>query len=108
MRRILKRRPFTAAQMKRRQLESVVADHCVINGCIPQDDYAERLFEELESNAVNFSTIWASGEMPVLRYNEAFREWRKNQIEERNRLTTERTTCLLPWQILKHLPTGRQ
>ena len=108
MRRILKRRPFNAAQMKRRQMESVVEDHCVINGCIPQDDYAESLFEELESTAVDFSTIWESGEMPVLKYNAAFQEWRKEQIEERNALTSERITCLLPWQILKHLSSERK
>lgn len=108
MRRILKRRPFNAAQIKRRQLEPVFEENCVINGCIPQDDYAESLFEELESNAVDFSTIWEAGDMPVLKYNEAFQEWRKQQIEERNALTTERITCLLPWQILKHLPTERK
>jgi hypothetical protein len=108
MRRILKRRLFNAAQMKRRQIELVVEDHCVINGCITQDDYAESLFEELESTAVDFSTIWESGEMPVLKYNAAFQEWRKEQIEERNALTSERITCLLPWQILKYLSSERK
>jgi hypothetical protein len=108
MGRILNRRIWTAAQIKRRQRAPVFEDYCVINGCIPQDDYAESLFEELESNAVDFNTVWDSGEMPVLKYNETFRKWRQDQIEERKILTEERITCLLPWQILKHLPTGRK
>jgi hypothetical protein len=108
MRRILKRRPFNAAQIRRREIEPIIENNEVINGCIPQDDYAESLFEELESNAVDFGTIWDAGDMPVLKYNEAFREWRKQQIEERKTLTAERITCLLPWQILKHLPAERK
>jgi hypothetical protein len=106
MRRFFQRRPLTSDEFKRRQREPVFEDNCVMNGCLPQDDYAESLFEELESNAVDFSTIWDYGEMPVLKYNDTFREWRKQQIAERNTLTSERITCLLPWQILKHLSLG--
>jgi hypothetical protein len=103
MRRIFTNRRLTQAQLNRRQAEPMEQDGCIINGCLAHDDYAEELFAELEGSAVDFSTLWDSGNMPVLKFDDAFREWRKRQIEECHALTTERITCLLPWQILKHL-----
>ena len=83
-------------QVVRRQAEPIFDQGYVINGCIPQDDYAEEVFEELESTAVAFGTLWESGDMPVLKMDDAFRNWRKEQIEECRALVAERITCLLP------------
>ncbi len=72
------------------------------------DDYAEEVFETLESGAVAFGTVWEQGEMPVLKMDDAFRNWRKEQIEQCKALVAERITCLLPWQILKNLPAEQK
>ncbi len=66
-------KPWTLAQVKRREFEPKLEDGCVLNGCIPQDDYAEEVFETLESSAVSFGTVWERGEMPVLKMDDAFR-----------------------------------
>jgi hypothetical protein len=67
------------------------------------DTFAEDVFEEMESSAVEFTTLWESGDMPVLKYDAAFKQWRQKQIDECNRLREERITCLLPWQVLRNL-----
>ena len=90
-------------QMNRRDFEPEVEEGCIINGCIPMDDYAEAVFEELESEAVSFGTVWELGNMPILKLDDAFRTWRKGQIEQCKALVSERITCLLPWQVLKSL-----
>jgi hypothetical protein len=72
------------------------------------DDYAEEVFAQLESVAVEFGTLWESGDMPILKYDINFKEWRQRQIDECNTLHQERTTCLLPWQIVKHLSGNRK
>ncbi len=95
---------WTLPQMNRRDFEPEVEEGCIINGCVPVDDYAEQVFEELESSAVSFGTVWEQGDMPVLKLDDAFRAWRKDQIEQCKTLVSERITCLLPWQVLKHLP----
>ena len=95
-------------QMTRRQVEPILEQGCVVNGCIPQDDYAEEVFEELESSAVAFGTLWESGDMPVIKMDDAFRNWRKEQIEQCKALTAERVTCLLPWQVLPHLQADQR
>jgi len=46
--------------------------------------------------------------MPVLKMDDAFRNWRKEQIEACKALVTERTTCLLPWQVLRHIPSAQK
>jgi hypothetical protein len=108
MKRFWKQKPFNTEQVIRRQVELVIADGCVSNGCLPQDDYAEAVFAELESSAVNFTTLWDSGDMPVLKFDEAFRTWRKQQIDECQTLAKERITCTLPWQVLKYLSPERK
>ena len=72
------------------------------------DDYAESVFSELESSSVEFGTLWESGDMPVLKFDNMFRSWRENQIGECRTLMRERITCLLPWQILKHIPPEKR
>jgi hypothetical protein len=95
-------------RIKRRKVEPIIVNDCVINGCIPQDELSEEVFAELESNAVEFSTLWESGEMPVLKFDNNFRSWRKQQINDCNVITTERITCLLAWQVLKYLDNTRK
>ena len=90
-------------QLSRREIVPIEEDGCILNGCIPQDDFAESVFEELESSAVEFGTVWELGDMPVLKMNDDFRTWRKRQIDECTSLMRERTTCLLPWQVLRNL-----
>jgi hypothetical protein len=103
MKRYWKQNAMNREQVKRRQVEPVLEDGCIINGCIPHDEYSAEVFSELEDSSVEFSTLWESGAMPVLKFDDAFRAWRKEQIDECKTLMSERITCLLPWQILKHL-----
>jgi len=95
-------------QMVRRQVEPILERGCVINGCIPKDDYAEQVFAELENSAVAFGTLWESGDMPVIKMDDMFRNWRKEQIDACKSLVAERVTCLLPWQVLNHLPADQK
>ncbi|MCL2304497.1 MAG: hypothetical protein FWC43_04060 [Planctomycetaceae bacterium] len=107
--RILKQlRNWTVAERARRQATPLVIDGCVSNGCLLMDEYAEEVFEELESSSVEFSTLWESGDMPILKYDTAFKEWRQRQIDECNTIRNERITCLLPWEIVKHLSGCRK
>lgn len=108
MRRKWKMSNWNINQMNRRTFEPEFEDGCVINGCIPQDDYAGQVFDELEAEAVDFGTVWDRGDMPVLRVDEAFRAWRKEQIAQCKTLVSERITCILPWQVLKNLPSERK
>jgi len=103
-----KLRNWTAAERSRREILPILEDACIVNGCIPMDSFAEEVFAELESSAVEFSTLWESGDMPVLKYDTSFKEWRQEQIEECNTLRNERITCLLPWQVLRNLPNEKK
>ena len=108
MKRLWKLRYMTPAQQARRDIAPDIVDDCVSNGCVPMDDYAEAVYAELESAAVPFSTLWDSGDMPVLKYDDAFKKWRREQAEAIQTLTNERITCLLPWQILRYLSSNRK
>jgi len=100
--------PLTTRQQRRREVVPIVIDGCVVNGCLPKDDYDEEIYQELQNDAVSFSTLWESGDMPVLKMDDTFRRWRQGQIEACKALTAERVTCLLPWQVLKHLPINQK
>ncbi len=99
---------WTLPQMNRRDFEPEVEDGCIINGCVPQDDYAEAVFEELEGEAISYGTVWEQGDMPILKLDDAFRNWRKDQIEQCKALVSERITCLLPWQVLRNLSVDQK
>ena len=88
--------------------ESIVASLLPTHGCVPMDDYAEDVLDTLQSAAVAFGTLWESGQMPVLKYDDAFVEWRNDQIRENEKLVSERITCTLPWQVLNYLDTSRK
>jgi len=74
MRRQWRMSHWNLEQFSRREIVPLEENGCIINGCIPQDDYAEMVFEELESSAVAFGTLWESGDMPVLKMDDAFRQ----------------------------------
>jgi len=101
-------RNLTPAQRSRREVSPILEDGCIVNGCIPMDDFSQGIYEELENASVEFGTLWESGDMPVLKYDEQFKQWRQAQIEECNTLRNERITCLLPWQVLRNLPGDRK
>jgi hypothetical protein len=46
--------------------------------------------------------------MPVLKMDDTFRNWRKEQINECKALVAERITCLLPWQVLNHISADQK
>ena len=104
--RFWKMKPYTDAQKNRR--ENIDAALLTTHGCVPMDDYAEDVLETLQSSAVAFGTLWESGQMPVLKYDQAFLDWRNDQIRENEKLVNERITCTLPWQVLKHLDAKRK
>ena len=108
IRRKWKMNAWNLDQITRRQVEPILEQGCVINGCIPKDDYAAEVFEELESTSVAFGTLWESGDMPVLKMDDTFRQWRKEQIEACKALVAERITCLLPWQVLSHISADQK
>jgi hypothetical protein len=108
MKRYWKQKSFTIEQFVRRQVEPQVEDGCILNGCVPQDDYSSSVFEELQDSAIDFTTVWDNGEMPILKFDESFRNWRKRAIDECQMLAAEQVTCLLPWQVLKYLSSERK
>ena len=100
------RKEYTEQQKLRR--ENIVASLLPTHGCVPMDDYAEDVLDTLQSAAVAFGTLWESGQMPVLKYDDAFVEWRNDQIRENEKLVSERITCTLPWQVLNYLDASRK
>ncbi|MGL6193243.1 MAG: hypothetical protein ACRC2T_00305 [Thermoguttaceae bacterium] len=80
----------------------------IVNGCVPMDDYSESVLAELAADAVSFGTIWEAGDMPVLKYDTAFTDWRQKQIAENKTLRDERITCTLPWEVLKNTAPERK
>jgi hypothetical protein len=50
------------------------------------DDYAAEVLQDLQAAAVAFDTLWESGQMPVLKYDNAFVDWRNEQIRENEKL----------------------
>ncbi len=105
MRRWIKRE-YTEQQKVRR--ENIEKHLLPTHGCLTLDDYASEVLQELQAAAVEFTTLWESGQMPVLKYDDAFINWRDEQIRENQKLVDERITCTLPWQVLKHLDTQRR
>ncbi len=105
MRRWIKRE-YTEQQKFRR--ENIDRDRLQTHGCLTMDAYAAEVYAELQNAAVAFTTLWESGQMPVLRYDDAFTDWRDDQIRENEKLISERITCTLPWQVIKHLDANRK
>jgi hypothetical protein len=79
----------------------IVDDVCV-NGCLEQDEFDEQIAEMLADEAVDYGSVWDSGDMPVLKYNDAFKQWRNEEIKAIDELNAD-GYCLLPWVVLKSL-----
>ncbi|MGL6196869.1 MAG: hypothetical protein ACRC2T_18810 [Thermoguttaceae bacterium] len=87
MKRKWQRPNWTPRQIAHRQVEPLREDGCIVNGCLPLDDYAEDVFDLLLSDALSFDTLWESGDMPVLRYDErAFRIKANDAVSAREKL----------------------
>jgi hypothetical protein len=68
------------------------------------DELAQEVAAELAASAVSYTTVYKSGEMPVIKWDSAFEEFidrRGNLVEE---MQQEKTHCLFPWQIELYLP----
>jgi hypothetical protein len=75
-----------------------------LNGCLPQDGFDLETVETLEASAVSFSTLYTSGNMPILKWDtafEAFLDQRGSMIED---MMLDCSRCVLPWEVLKNLP----
>jgi len=84
-----------------------IVDEVCVNGCIPiehWDEWEQEINELIcdEAAEFNFETLWEHGEMPVLRYDENFVQWRNNEIKTMDELTGE-GFCFLPWVVLESL-----
>ena len=101
-------RKWTQKERMRREMPPVLENGCIISGCLPMDTYAEAVQQALDDASVEFTTLWESGNMPILKYDTQFTQWRQTQIEECKALTAERITCLLPWQVLRHLQADQK
>jgi len=105
MRRWIKKEYTELQRCRRENIEqSLLSTH----GCLTIDDYAAEVYADLQAAAVAFTTLWESGQMPVLKYDDDFVTWRDEQIRENEKLVEERITCTLPWQVLKHLDVDRK
>ena len=76
---------YNDAQKHRR--ESIDASQLLTHGCIPMDDYAAEVVESLQSSAVAFTTLWESGQMPVLKYDNDFRLSPESKVPKIDRIT---------------------
>ncbi|MCL2005102.1 MAG: hypothetical protein FWG73_02960 [Planctomycetaceae bacterium] len=59
--------------------------HTFLDGCLPEDDFTRETVELLESSAVSFSTLYTAGDMPVLKWDDAFEQFlerRGNVLED--------------------------
>lgn len=78
------------------------------NGCLPQDDYDLEVFEELQSSSVSFSTLYRSGDMPIIKWDSDFERYIDSVGEQTKMMMKERTQCIWPWEVLKNLPADRK
>ena len=101
-------RKWTQKERMRREMPPILENGCIVNGCLPVDTYAEAVQQALDDASVEFTTLWESGNMPVLKYDAQFTQWRQTQIDQCKALTAERVTCLLPWQVLRHLSADQK
>ena len=112
MRRPFAMREMTVSQRRKREQIAVIENGCVINGCVPMDDFAEAVREGLDADAIDFSVLGfgedqKSVDMPVLKYNDAFKAFRESRIKLIQD-TEANGQCLLPWEVLKAMPNDRK
>jgi hypothetical protein len=75
-----------------------------LNGCLPADEKTLQLQSELQDKAVPFATLYSQVQMPILKWDsdwEQFLKQRGNTVAE---MLRERTRCIFPWKVLKHIP----
>lgn len=76
-----------------------------INGCLPATDDSMELCESMQAGAssIAFSTVWEAGEMPILKWDDAFVTFLNDRCEMMNELRDSKSLCVLPWEVLNHL-----
>lgn len=79
-----------------------------LNGCLQQDDYDRETVETLQSSAVSFSTLYASGEMPVIKWDEHFENYLKRRGEVIEDMMRDQSRTVWPWEVLKNLPKNQK
>ena len=76
------------------------------DGCLPQDTLDIEAVELLEASAVSFSTLYAAGDMPVLKWDDAFEQF----LERRGSVLEDMLldgSPLFPWTVwTKNVHTG--
>ena len=82
-------------------------DFDFMNGCLPQDSLDRETVELLEASAVSFATLYSVGDMPVLKWDDAFEQFldRRGNVLEDMLLDG----CpLFPWTVWnKHVRCGQ-
>lgn len=100
------KKPYSTLQQQHR--EGIEQHLLPTHGCVPLDDYAAEVYDNLKSAAVAFNLLWDMGDMPVLKYGDDFKQWRAGQIAVNDELRKGRICCTLPWQVLKYLDPSRK
>ena len=93
------RRPYL---IRRNVWKDIPSSDVMTHGCLPVDEIAEECYDEMMSEAWEFNTVWEKGDMPVLKFNDAFIEWRAFEMGAMDALR-ENGYCTLPWEVLKHI-----
>lgn len=112
MRRPFRLRNLTPDQLRRREELPIIMDGYNIGGCVPMDDLSEEIREELDSETVEFQALGfgedqKAVDMPVLKFNEAFKAFREERINLIQEVESN-GQCLLPWEVLKTIPADRK
>ena len=97
--------------MNRTNWQPEFVDGFVTNGCLPMDEQSEEIQAELAASAVgidNYLMHYASGDMPVVKFDDAFEAWLTRRCKVLDILREERLQNLLPWDVLRSLPTARK
>ena len=75
-----------------------------LNGCLPQDDFDLEAVKTLESSAISFSTLYTSGDMPIVKWDDEFERYLDRRGDMVEDMLRDRTRCVWPWEVLKNIP----
>ena len=79
-----------------------------MNGCLPQDDFDLETVQLLESSAVPFSTLYTAGDMPVLKWDDAFEEFLNHRGDMIEDMMADGSRCVWPWEVLQNMPSDQK
>lgn len=78
-----------------------------LNGCLEADEFEMEVREAMSSEAVSFTTTWAQGDMPIFKYDAAFKAYLKER-QQVCRSLEQRGISWNPWDVLRALPANRK